>query len=231
MIDIHNHILHEVDDGSSSIDLSIEMIKKQISDGVTKIILTPHMRSFKSEKISKVKKHFEELKNKVETLNLKVELYLGAEVYYTENTLEHKSELALANTNYVLVEFSTILDTSIEEAIYNLKTLKLKPIVAHIERYGYLSKKDIIDIKKTGGIIQVNSSAILGYDGFRRKRVAKFLLKKGLVDVVASDSHNLTDRKPNLKEAYHYVNLKHGKTYADLIFTDNPQKILDNKNL
>ncbi len=50
MIDIHSHILPGVDDGSQSLELSIEMIKKEILDGVEAIILTPHVQS----RVSKV---------------------------------------------------------------------------------------------------------------------------------------------------------------------------------
>nr|WP_231857066.1 CpsB/CapC family capsule biosynthesis tyrosine phosphatase [Paracholeplasma brassicae] len=150
--------------------MSIEMIKKQINDGVTTVVLTPHMRSFKPEKVSKIRHNFEQLKEKVKEQNLDVRLLLGSEVYYTKESLSNKHLMTIENTSYVLVEFSTILETPIEEIVYNFRTLKIRPIVAHVERYGYLKKKDYTEIKKTGGLIQVNSSAILGLDGYKRKK-------------------------------------------------------------
>ena len=231
MIDLHCHILHEIDDGSANIEMSIEMIKKQISDGVNTIVLTPHMRSFKPEKISKIRQNFEQLKDKVKELDLQVSLLLGNEVYYTKDTLSNKQLMTIENTSYVLVEFSTILETPIEEIVYNFRTLKLRPIIAHVERYGYLKKKDYAEIKKTGGLIQVNSSAILGLDGYKRKKNAHYLLKKQLVDVVSTDSHNLNDRKPNLKEAFQFVSKKYSKEYATKIFEDNPKHIILNENI
>jgi len=231
MIDLHCHILHEIDDGSANIEMSIEMIKKQINDGVTTIVLTPHMRSFKPEKVSKIRHNFEQLKEKVKEQNLDVRLLLGSEVYYTKESLSNKHLMTIENTSYVLVEFSTILETPIEEIVYNFRTLKIRPIVAHVERYGYLRKKDYTEIKKTGGLIQVNSSAILGLDGYKRKKMARYLLKKQLVDVVATDSHNLGDRKPNLKEAFQFVVKKYSKEYAKKIFEDNPKRIILNESI
>ncbi|HKL61635.1 MAG TPA: CpsB/CapC family capsule biosynthesis tyrosine phosphatase [Acholeplasma sp.] len=231
MTDIHCHILPNVDDGANSLETAISMIKKQILDGVTTIVLTPHVRSFRKEKQALIDSQYQLLKTEVEKQKLAVKLILGKEIYYNNDTVEHVSLMAFENTNYTLVEFSTVLETPIEEAAFNIKTLKLIPIIAHIERYEYLKKHDYLEIKKSGAVIQVNSSAILGLDGRKRKQAARYLLKKELVDVVSSDSHNMDTRKPNLLEAYTYVSKKYSKTYADKIFKENPESVVLNKKI
>ena len=227
MIDIHTHILNDVDDGASSIEESIEMLKEQVKQGVTVCILTPHFKRYKEDKEKFIDTQFLKLKDKVQELNLPIHLYLGKEVYYRDSLLELDNRLAIKDTPYVLVEFSTRVDPQIDEAVYNLKVLKLKPIIAHIERYSYLKKSDYSKLKKTGALIQVNAAAIIGSEGLKRRFLSRYLLKHQLVDIVASDSHNMSTRKPNLKKAYQKVYKKYGRAYAERLFLENPKKVLD----
>lgn len=231
MIDCHCHMLPGVDDGAKDETMALAMIEKSYNDGVTHIILTPHFRKFDEGKRLKHKTVFENLKLSVKQKGIPVELYLGREVYYKDNLLEQTKNLAIDGSPYVLVEFSTTMEQNIEEIIFNLKVSKLKPIVAHVERYPYLKKEDYHQIRLTGGLLQVNAGAIKGFEGFGKRRLVKFLLKNQLVDIVASDAHNLSNRKPNLKNAYKTVLKKYGKAYADLIFFENPKKIIDSIQL
>jgi protein-tyrosine phosphatase len=227
MIDIHCHMLPGVDDGAKDEAMALAMIEKSVNDGVTHIILTPHFRKYDENKRLKQTEIFEALKQTVKQKGIPVELYLGREVYYKDNLIDQTKHLAIDGSPYVLVEFSTTMEQNIEEIIFNLKVSKLKPIVAHVERYTYLNKQDYHQIRLTGGLLQVNAGAIKGFEGFGKRRLIKYLLKNQLVDVVATDAHNLTNRKPNLKNAYESVLKKYGKAYADLIFYENPKKIID----
>lgn len=227
MIDIHCHMLPGVDDGAKDEAMALAMIEKSVNDGVTHIILTPHFRKYDENKRLKQTEIFESLKQTVKDQGIPVELYLGREVYYKDNLIDQTKHLAIDGSPYVLVEFSTSMEQNIDEIVFNLKVSKLKPIVAHVERYPYLKKEDYHQIRLTGGLLQVNAGAIKGFEGFGKRRLIKYLLKNQLVDVVATDAHNLTNRKPNLKNAYKSVLKKYGKAYADLIFYENPKKIID----
>lgn len=227
MIDIHCHMLPGVDDGAKDEAMALAMIEKSVNDGVTHIILTPHFRKYDENKRLKQTEIFETLKQTVKDKGIPVELYLGREVYYKDNLIDQTKHLAIDGSPYVLVEFSTTMEQNIDEIVFNLKVSKLKPIVAHVERYPYLKKEDYHQIRLTGGLLQVNAGAIKGFEGFGKRRLIKYLLKNQLVDVVATDAHNLTNRKPNLKNAYKSVLKKYGKAYADLIFYENPKKIID----
>lgn len=227
MIDIHTHILPGVDDGAKDMSMAIEMLRDAIKTGVTDIILTPHYYKQDPKKDVLIKETFKALQNEVLNNAMPIKLYLGREVYFKESLLEIAKELTIEQTPYILVEFSTRIEQSIEETIFNLGVLKLKPIVAHIERYPYLKKADYISIKKTGGLIQVNAESLIGFEGFRKRKLMKFLFKEKLVDIVASDCHNTTTRKPNLDKAYQKVFKKYGKAYADKLFLEGPKKIID----
>ncbi len=201
MIDIHTHILPEVDDGSRSFEESIEMIKKEISDGITDIVLTPHMYAREQKKDRRFHKaQFEKLLEL--TKDLPIHLYLAAEIYYRSHIDLKLDEFVFPGTNIVLMEFSMEHETPIEEIVYNYQVSGYQIIVAHVERYKYLSFDDLIKIKKTGALLQVNASSILGLDKYSDKKAIKFMVKNKLIDVVATDTHGIKRRPPILKEAY-----------------------------
>jgi protein-tyrosine phosphatase len=227
MIDIHNHILPNVDDGSKSIEFSIEMIKKEIADGVESIILTPHVQSHVSkvepEKLIEV---FNQLVDAVKKENLVVNLYLGAEILYRSHLLPDYSKISLANSKYILIEFSMSIETPIEEIVYDLSRQGFIPIVAHIERYNYLTFEDYARIKNSGAMLQVNGNSIMGIDKKVNKKLVLKILKAGLADFVATDAHNMDIRLPNLKETYSYLEKHLPKEYLDKLFYSNAKQII-----
>ncbi len=229
MIDIHSHILPGVDDGSKSIEVSIEMIKKEILDGVDTVILTPHIQS----KVSKVELSahlsiFENLVAEVKKQNLDIDLYLGAEVFYRSHLDTDFNKVSLAGTKYILVEFAFHNETPIEEIVYDLSRMGFIPIVAHVERYSYLKNDDFIKIKQTGALLQVNTTSILGLDKRNvKKSTMQYLLKNKLIDIVSTDAHNMNTRCPNMKDTYELLRKHHDVTYLDQIFDLNARKIIN----
>lgn len=222
MIDIHHHGLFGVDDGAQTIEDSILMIDQAIENNITDIILTPHYNVYFKNR-DKIEENFETLKEKVK--DKPINLYLGYEARYNMNDSSF-SDKRLNNTRFLLLEFSTRRPTDVEEISYTLSTQNIIPIIAHIERYHYLNKSSYYDIK-SHSLIQVNADAILG-KAFNKKdtKIARFLLKKRLVDFVASDAHNTTDRRNDMLKAYQFVSKKYGTAYADKIFRENAEKII-----
>ena len=197
MVDIHTHVIPYVDDGSPNLETSIEMIKHEISIGVTSIICTPHHIYKRYEKsVEEIKSQFNLLKAKVEELNLPVKLYLGQEICYThrENIIAMLKEgklLTLNNTNRILLEFSfTREPEDVLDVIYNFSVNGYEVIIAHVERYEWMTLEKVKDLKKEGALIQINSNSYLGLTTWKEKRFTKKLLKLGLVDYVASDTHS-----------------------------------------
>lgn len=225
--DIHSHILYDVDDGAKDITMSIQMIEAAIKENIHHIVLTPHVQS----RVTKVSrdvhiKHFNVLNERVKALNLPVTLHLGAEVTYRSHLKPNYNEYTLGSSNYVLVEFSMREPQDIEDVIFDISRMGFIPIVAHVERYPYLSIDDIIAIKKYG-LIQVNTSSILGFDNVVKPKYVLKLLKLGLVDIIASDAHNLDKRIPNLKTCYDFLSKHLEKDVLDKIFIDNVKPIIE----
>lgn len=205
MIDIHCHVLYGVDDGCKTLDDSLRQIKKAISVGVTKLILTPHyapLRGYVSSKET-LEANFTILKEAVQ--DLPIELYLGREVDKIDTIdllLEENKIQTMNSTKYVLVDFG--MDKyDIDEYCYELIINGYIPIIAHPERYNYISDvKTYHKWKKTGALIQINAVSLFHPKSKTVKKRARYLLKEGLVDFVASDAHNNPESFEYLKKAF-----------------------------
>lgn len=209
MLDMHTHILPNVDDGSKSLDISRGLLKEEIEEGITKVILTPHQNKNNLNKKELIEK-FNSFKESVKDLN--IELALGSEIYYYQglkDDLMKDKILTMDNSKYILVEFSTRIEENIGDILYDLSLTGFKIILAHIERYPYLKMTDYDEIHKYAKI-QVNSKAILDKN---YKKQMKYLLKNDLIDFIASDCHDLDRRNVEFKEALKFLEKKYKGTY------------------
>ena len=237
LVDCHSHFIHEVDDGSTSLEASLNMIDEEINSGVTSIICTPHYRSGMFEASNEVINiNFNILKEEVNKKYPNVNLYLGREIYVhsmegsVRRLLDRISTgfvRGINDTNNYLLEFSYTKEIDISEVSYALASKGYQPIIAHIERYQYIDDiNKVEDIKNTRALIQVNASCILGKDVNRKKqRFILKLIKLGLVDMVASDIHEY--RKNYMKEAFLFVYEKFGENVALDLFKNNPSRLLN----
>ena len=219
MIDIHTHVIPCVDDGSPNLETSLEMIKHEISIGVDTIYCTPHHIYKRYEKsVEEIKANFLKLKEAVESENLPIKLYLGQEICYSHREdiitmLESGKLLTLNNTKRVLLEFSFHREPEdISDVIYNFGVHGYEIIIAHVERYEWMTFDKVKLLRSEGALIQINSNSILGLTTWKEKRFVKKLLKNNLVDFVASDTHSFRPstldkslKKINNPDLFNYV--------------------------
>ncbi len=227
MFDIHTHVLPLVDDGSRSVETSLDMLRFMEKNGVTDVVLTPHYNLKYDKVVGEIKTVYDGFSKRVRDAGINVNLYLGQEILCTEDLislLENKDVLTIANGKYVLIEIPYSEELDVEEIVYDVVASGFIPIIAHVERHGYISYEDVIAMKSLGAIIQVNATSVLGDSPKYAVKRAKKLLKARLVDIVASDTHE--HRLPNLKNAYDKVKKKYGEDYANALFTENAKKIL-----
>lgn len=212
MIDMHAHILPSVDDGAQSYEEALEMLKSEFEQGVTRVVLTPHVQH-RVQKVSfdEFLPIFQTLENQVKIELPEMKLYLGAEVKYDAFKKTDYLKYSIQGTNYILIEFSVKNPEPIVDVLYDLVAKGFQPILAHAERYAYLTNEDIVSIKKDGSLIQVNAGAILGMDGAKAKKTAMKLINEELVDLIASDAHNAKDRNPNVSKALSKISKKFDK--------------------
>lgn len=224
MVDIHTHILPTLDDGAETIQESLNLLKELKAQGVNTVIATPHFYpqiDNSSSFISAREKSYSSL-----IANIKEdlpEIFLGCELLYYENIgLSNSiSQFCLSNSNYLLLELT---DDFINEKLFfdllNLKSKNIIPIIAHIERYAYAKKyhKFLKFIKKEKILTQINASAVLDEYGYK---IIKKLIKKDIVSFIASDTHSVDFRPPQMADAIEILSLDFGKDYTEKLINNS----------
>jgi protein-tyrosine phosphatase len=170
------------------------MIKQAIAVGIKKIYLTPHVNgSAQRADRATHKKHFEILKEAAK--DLPIELELWAEIYIGQSLPKLKWDDYVVHNNYLLVEFSPVIEAPILDLCYNLTKKGYKIILAHVERYGYLTLEDLYELDDIGVYFQVNLKSLLGKAQLFDYLRAKKYLNLKFISIIASDSHNTTNKK------------------------------------
>lgn len=231
MIDIHCHLLYKVDDGARTMEESVAMLQEAAIQGIEAIILTPHFRHgmFPYDK-TEIEAHFEQLKPYAKENN--IGLFLGTEYHVNSQMMENFSGgrcHTLADGKFILTEYSFHSEFSyVKQMTQEAIRFGYIPIIAHVERYAFVMDDPLCleELKEMGALIQINADAVLGLEGRGAKKLCKVLLKDGLVDIVASDSHGINERACHMKQCYAYVARKYGKVTAEELFCENPAQIL-----
>ncbi len=220
MIDFHSHILPNIDDGSTSMEESVNLIKEAAQAGFTGIISTSHYLQNYYECVEKERKVLlAELAEQAEMndanarkynvldVGNKVELpklYLGSEIYITTEIVELLKEgkaSTINGTNYVLFELPmNSKPLFAKDVVYKLIQNGYKPIIAHPERYSYV-KEDIQfarELKDMGALFQSNYGSVIGMYGSTAKKTLKKLLKEDLISFLGSDVHTVGQIYPKV---------------------------------
>ncbi len=200
LTDHHSHILPGIDDGSKSVDMSLEMIKCLKQQGVGRIVATPHFYAHREDGIAAYLEKRQHAFEKLMSAGPAVDnIILGAEVSIEQgiSELEGIEKLAFQGTKYILLEFpytgfSDWMIDEIENISYNFK---LTPIIAHLHRYiDIFSKSQMESAMALDAIIQLNNEA---FETRAEKKFVKKLFAQGHYCVFGSDTHNMKERKPN----------------------------------
>ncbi len=205
MIDIHTHILPRFDDGAKDMDVAVAMLQAQLAQGVRTVVLTPHYygkRFSPTQFLQQRREAFERLKPYIpEGLDVR----LGTEVHFTGvnlPTYEELCKLAIEGTKYILIEFpfTTAWTGMMMDALVDfISETGYTPIIAHVERYVEILQNPrlVTELVQMGCLIQVNAASFVDK---QTKRLARALLKKGLVHCVGTDAHDMEHRAPNAQE-------------------------------
>ncbi len=196
MIDIHNHLLPEVDDGAKSQEETLEIIKTAEEYEIHKIVATPHYmeESYQIEG-NAIKKKVKELNDLLNKKEMRVEILSGHEIYITPDLIKkfkNKDILSINDSKYLLMEMPmNYIPEYLDEVFYDLSVLGYKPVIAHPERNEEVIKNpDILyNWVKNGIIFQLNAGSLFGVYGNNVKKTAFELVDNYLVQVIASDCH------------------------------------------
>ena len=234
--DFHSHVLPCVDDGSRSVEESLRMLAESRSQGVRRIVATPHFYP----RIHKPEDFLEKRRVAVETLASAMtqnaackedypDLYVGAEVAYFSgiSRCDWMKKMCISGSRILLVEmpFERWSVKMLEELFEMKNSLGIVPVIAHLDRYfSYQSRELIDELFVEELLIQCNAESFS--DGKTRKKVLK-MLKEGKIDFIGSDCHGDTVRAPNMGEAYKVISGKLGEDavnklneFGDFVFSE-----------
>lgn len=231
LIDLHSHILHGVDDGPESFEMSMEMLRLACEKGIRALVATPHiLDSFQNEEL--VISRFRKLSKAAIEEKLPVDVYLGSEINFQfgiEEFLETSIGTYRGRGLYFLVETTmTHYPKHFEETIFNIIQTGKIPIFAHPERIGPITGDiDLVSrLVNMGMLIQINSGSLLGIFGGKVNTFSWELMEKGLVHFIASDAHSTRSRTFNLDEVWDEVCDRYDEDTAEKLMYTNPLKVL-----
>ena len=199
MTDIHSHIMFGVDDGSSSIEESLNLLRELKSVGFDNVILTPHYINGDTYSVPNDEKirRLNILREEVRKNHIDINLYLGNEIFISKNMIhdiEVGNACTLNHSKYFLFEipFHNKINYLID-FVYEIKHKGYIPILAHPERYTYFQDNYSLvdDLKEEGVLFQCNYASILGYYGKDAEKLMKYMLKHRYVDYLGTDIHHI----------------------------------------
>ena len=200
MTDYHCHILPRMDDGAKDLEMSLDMIRLMMAQGVDRIVATPHFYAHREESVRAfLERRQEAYRQIVDTDWTLPYLHLGAEVAVEQGISRFPGvhQLTLADTPYILLElpYAPFAHWMLEEIDAVSQRYGLTPVLAHIHRYArFYTRAQMSEVLRTDAVLQFNNEA---FRGFQERRFVMSLIGKGFPYVLGSDAHNMTSRRPD----------------------------------
>ena len=229
MVDIHHHLLPGLDDGSNSMDVSVEMARMAAAEGITHIACTPHANSHFAYDPQVNATKTGELRARLAEQNIDITLGSGCDFHLSfDNVKIAKEDLRRFSINglgYLLVELPDFgIPPGVAETFYELQLAGATVVLTHPERNATLLREParMKDWLRAGVLVQVTADSITGHKGKQAQSMALRLLEDRWVHFLATDAHNLTTRPPRMRDAQNLVANKFGVGYAHALCVTNP---------
>ncbi len=235
MVDIHSHILPEVDDGSKSWETSVAMCRMAAADGITHQVATPHANDryhYDRAYLQGLVAHLQGLIGNALTLSLGCDFHLSYD--NLQDVLANPARYAIEGSHYMLVELSNYsIPQQITDCFMQLGDCGITAVITHPERNPILREnlQRVAEWAEQGCVIQVTGSALTGFWGERVRRAAQWLLEHDSVHVLATDAHDTEKRVPVLSPARDAAAEICGEEVADALVEANPAAIIHSQPL
>ena len=234
MIDFHTHILPNIDDGSTSMDETINLILEAKQVGFTGVISTSHyIQGYYETNEAERKKILCDVEKNVNELNL----YLASEIYITTEIaklINDGSASTINNTKYVLFELPmNSKPLFVKDVIYGLIGYGYKPIIAHPERYNYVQENIgyVEELASMGTLFQANYGSILGQYGKNAQFIVTKFLENNMIHFLGSDVHRQNTVYKVIPQALKEIEEIVGASKLEELTTKNPKLALQNKRI
>ncbi len=235
MIDLHSHILHGVDDGALDLNMSIEMAKIAVQDGIEVMACTPHfMLGLYENEVGDIRQRVADLNQEFIGRDIDLALVVGGDVHVRPDLtdcLRNDRVLRLHDSRYVLFEPSHMtMPPRLENLLFNVLMAGFVPILTHPERFRWIEQNyEVFQRLVAAGVwMQLTSGSITGRFGKRPQYWAQKMLSDNLVHIIATDAHNTTSRPPLMSGALQIAAGEVGLDEAHHLVLTRPQAVLEN---
>lgn len=236
MIDLHCHLLPGLDDGSKSLEQSIEMARMAEADGVRIVACTPHITpGIYDNEGPQIRNAVENLATHLFELGINLYLVPGADVHIAPNLaagIRSGRVLTIADSRYFLFEPPHhVAPPRLEEFVRDLLAEGIVPVITHPERLSWIDThfSAIRRLFMSGAWIQLTAGSITGQFGSQARYWSELMLDEGMVHLIASDAHNARRRNPRLSEARAVVAERLGEEEAERLCLTRPMGIVSNQ--
>lgn len=193
--DVHSHLLAGIDDGVQTVEEAVAVIRVFQEFGYRKLITTPHvMQDYYRNTPEIIASRLAELRKVLAERRVDIEVEAAAEYYLDETMIarvENKEPFLTFGQRLLLFETNMINEPyQLKEFIFQISMQGYKPVLAHPERYAYMTLEKAEDLRDRGVLLQINLPSIAGYYSRPVQRLAHQLIDRGWVDLLGSDCHN-----------------------------------------
>ncbi len=240
MIDIHCHILPNLDDGAPDVETSLKMARFAEQDGVKTICATPHVfrPPFIQKNLFDIVKKWSDFVPQLKANDIQVELLLGSEVHFVHDLIDvlkiNYPYFGLNRGSYMIVEFpSNHVFSGVKQLFFELTSRGLNLIIAHPERNSVFVREPALlyDLIKMGVFTQVNSGSFSSLYGARTQEAAFRFLEWNFYHFLASDSHGRHKRSTRLSRAFRKIQELIGDEEASALVEHNPRAAIEDKEI
>lgn len=227
MIDLHCHILPDIDDGAKNFDESVAMVRQAIADGVAAIVATPHLKDKLFDPVE-ISRRVSWINHLLRQEGIALTIMPGAEVSTLFSPSQAKG-FTINDTEYILLEFlPSHLPRNAGDLLAQFVEAGYKPIVAHPERNpSIMANPDLLGkVLGRNCYVQITAGSVIGEFGKEVQQCSHHLLRSGIVDVIASDAHSSLYRKPLLAEGVKCASEIIGAEAAQKMVFATPAKII-----
>lgn len=237
-LDLHTHILPEVDDGAKDWDMTMQMLELAYRQGVRRMVATPHnYPGERRQDNEQIKSLVQEADRRAKQIAPDFQIFCGNEILYRRGIVEEIADghiLTLADSRYLLIEFYPQEQyRKIYKGLRELVEEGYYPIIAHTERVQTLlgDETKLRELLKLGALVQLNSGSLLG--GMLDLRAAKLRkwIANGMVHFLGSDCHNITERPPMMNDCVEKLYRKLPKAALNRLLYENQDCFLQKKYL
>ncbi len=236
MIDLHCHILPGIDDGAPDLETALEMARVAVADGIEITACTPHIhRGVYDNAGPAIALAIAALQAELDRAGIPLKLIAGADTHIDGELVEGLRSGRIASLNgsdYFLFEPPHhVAPPRMEDVVFDVMLAGYRPILTHPERLTWIEDHydAIVRMAGRGVLMQITAGSIEGRFGKRPLYWAERMLDEGLVHILATDAHNLRNRKPVLSAARERVAERLGEAEATAMVTSRPAAIIANR--